>query len=511
MDCVSKIQALALAAAAVIYGGEPLYARDSLAAVGRYLPSTLFWEQVYGQPAAMPWQPCTGVGSVEASYAYNNQDTYHLLRDGEGGHAFGLAAEGTARRALSTLWGSASYGHLQREHVQWSSVADHFRMGPYQITDTIGGRVYGEQYRLSGGLAAPLGRWTLAAEIAYTAGNTYRRNDPRQKTITSDLLTKVGVSVPLGRQQAGLTLYGGSYQQDVNVNIMAFVDKGQVYAMRGFGLYDLLHSGYTSSFTWQYNGASYGAAAFLLPHSRKGWMLLGEAGRESMESLAEPGSSISRYPFMLVTLRANALAGYSLRSSTAATEVRLRWNVQKSTGNERLYKQMAPEGATLQGYHLLSESDKYTRALRQLTLSGLHERYGNRSSRWILLDVGVESYAERYAYPAYEVSYLHATVQATAGGELRWKKSLLAAEVALGYRRLVASDEKTPTDSYIFALSMQPDLEVMASSPLSGSAKASFEHDFIGGTRWFTSVRAYGLRYRSRHAAWVAMAVGAVF
>jgi hypothetical protein len=484
----------------------------SLATVSRHLPSTLFWSEVYSQPAAMLWQPYTGKGSVEASYARSGQESYHLLGDGEGGQAFGLEAKGAAKRTQVMLWGNASYSYRQRERVQWSSVSDGFRMGPYQLADSIGGRMYGERYRLSGGLSAMLGRWTWAAEAAYTAGNDYRRNDPRPKTITSDLLAKAGGSRPLGHYQAGITVSGGVYQQDLDINVMGNINnKAQIFAMRGFGLYDLLHSSYTSSFRWQYSGVSYGAAAFLLPRNRSGWTLHGAAGRESMESLAEPATPNSRYPFMLSTLTANVLAGYSVRSSAAASELKLRCATQESAGSERLYKLMQPEGATLTEYHLLSESDKYARTLRQLALSGLHERHSARRSKWLQLEASVESYAERYAYPSYAARYVHAGVQAAAGAEQRWEKALLAVEVALGCRYLAAKEEKVPYGSYIFARSMQPDLEVMASSPLNGGAKVAYEHDFIGSTRWFVSLRATGLWYRGSHAAWGTAVVGAVF
>jgi hypothetical protein len=490
--------------------GGTLWAHDSLTVVSRHLPSTLLFGQVYANPAAMLWQPYTGAGSVEASCAYSRQETCHLLREGEGGRTLGLSTEGMAKRAQVTLWGNASYGYRQRERVQWSSVSDYFRMGAYQIADSIGGRTYGESYRLLGGLAATTGRWTWAGEMDYRAGNDYRRNDPRPKTIVSDLSAKLGASTPLRRYQAGATLSGGTYRQNVSINIMATNnnEKAYIYAMRGFGLYDLLHSEYTSSFSWQYRGASYGASLFLLPRGGEGWMLHGALGRENMESLSEPATANSRYPYLLRTLSANALAGYKVRSSAAASVLKLAWESQKSTGSERLYKLMTPEGATMSEYHLLSESDKYHRTLMRLTLSGLHERYGNRLSRWLQLDAGLSRYAEEYALPAYAVRYAHATLQAAGGAERTWRKWALAAEATLGYRQLAAKEEALPHDSYVFAQSMLPDLEAMAASPLYGSLKATCERDFVGSARWYVSAQASGACHRRRYALWGAAAVG---
>ena len=503
-----KIQNLKfILAVAATYGGA-LQAQDSLAVVSRYLPSALFFGQVYAQPAAMHLQPYTGAGAVEVRYAGSRQEGYHLLREGEGSDMFGLSAQGVTRRTQVLLWGKASYGYRQQSRVQWRNVSDYFRMGPYQLADSIGGKLYSESYRLLGGLAVAAGRWTWAGEFACRTGNDYRRNDPRPKTIVSDLSAKLGGSAPLGGYQAGATISGGVYQQNVNINVMGSADKGYIYAMRGFGLYDLLHSGFTSSFSWQYNGTSYGAAAFLLPRGGQGWIAQGAVGQEAVESLSEPATTNSRYPYLLRTLSANALAGYQRRRSAATSELKLAWKSQKSTGTERLYKLMTPEEATLSEYHLLSESDKYRRTLRQLTLSGLHERYSARLSRWLQLDAELSTCAEEYVLPAYAVRYLHAELKATAGAERRWRKSALAAEAALGYRQLAAKEEVLPGSSYIFDRSMQPDLKVMASSPLYGSLMVACERDFVGSTRWYVSAQAADLAYRGSHALRLTAAVG---
>ena len=496
-------------AVAATYGGA-LCGQDSLTVVSRHLPSTLFFGQVYAQPAAMLYHPYTGAGVVEARYAGNRQDRYHLLREGERGDLFDLSAQGMARRARVRLWGGAAYSYRQQGNVQWRDVSDYFRMGAYQIADSIGGRLYSETYRLLGGMAVDAGRWTWAGEFAYRAGSDYRRNDPRPKTIVSDLTAKLGASARLGRYQLGGTLGGGAYQQNVKINILA-TNKNEhayIYAMRGFGLYDLLHSGYTSSFSWQYSGVSYGACAFLLPRGGEGWIAQGAVGQEAMESISAPATPISRYPYLLRTLSASALAGYKVRSSAAASELKLAWESQTSTGTERLYKLMTAENATVSEYHLLSESDKYHRALMQLTLSGLHERYSARLSRWLRLDAGLSRYAEEYVLPAYALRYLHALLQAAVGAEQTWRTSTLAAEAALGYRRLAAREEALPGSSYTFAHAVQPDLEVMASSPLYGSLKATCEHDFVGSMRWYVAAQASGAIYRSSHALWGAVALG---
>jgi hypothetical protein len=479
--------------------------------VSRHLPSTLFFEEVYAQPAATPWQPYTGAGSVEASYACNRQEDYHLLREGEGGQLLALSTKGKARYAQALLWGGAAYGYRQQSRTQWSNVSDYLRITPYQLADSIGGTLYGETYRLSGGLALTTGAWRWAGELAYRAENGYRRNDPRPRTIVSDLTAKLGGSAPLGRYQVGVTINGVSYQQDVDVNVFAPNTKAHIYAMRGFGLSDLLNSGYTASFHWQYSGASGGASAFLLPRNREGWMAHAAVGQENMESVWDPSTPNNCYPYLLRTMSANALAGYKMRSNAAASELKLAWASRQSTGSERLYKLMKPEGATLSEYHLLSESDKYYRTTMQLTLSGLHEQYGARHSRWLQVDAGLSVYSEEYVLPAYVARYVHATLQATVGAERTWSKLLLAAEVALGYRQLAAKEEALPRGSYTFDRSMKPDLEVIASSPLNGGVKVTCEHDFIGRTRWYVSAQAAGAYCRKSHALWGTAAAGVTF
>lgn len=477
---------------------------DSSAIASRYLPSNSFFEKVYNQPAARFWEPYLDNGSIGVSYGYASREDYHLLRDGDGGSIFDINAGGATKRSNVVFWGNASYSNIRKNNVQWTDVSDYFKLGPYQIVDSVGGDAKGENYYLSGGFSIIRGKWSWAAEAGYRAGNDYRKKDPRPKTIVSDLFIKAGGSVPIGKYHLGLTLGFEIYRQKLEVNIMGGGNNEYFFAMKGFGFYDILQSSYTSSFSWLYSGNTYGAEIFLLPEDGNGWLL--HAGLK--DGNVESWSRQAMYPFNFHTLDVSLGLGYSSKNSRGSNQIKLLWDYQTGKGTERLYQSMVVPGETAAEFRLISESNKYTRNLNSILLSGLREWYNSSSNVWVQLNVGMNSYLERYALPAYKINYTHVGGQGMIGAEWLWKKSSLTAEFSLGYWHLVSSTETIPTDSYLFTRSVQPDLPVMSASPFMLGGKLNYEHSFIRNTRWYVSVGATDYFHHSKHAFSATIAIG---
>lgn len=477
-----------------------MLADDTTDVVSRHLPSTLFFNDIYTQPSAIAWQPYTGIGTVSARYSYNDNSDYHLLRAGENGYSYGLNTGGIAKQSRAIFWGKASYSYSKKSNIQWSDVSEYFRLGPYQIADSIGGDMKGETYYLSGGFSLNTGRWSWAAEAGYRGGNEYRKTDPRPKTIISDLFGRISGSLSIGEYQTGITLNGGIYQQHVEITVRGSMDKSYFYAMRGFGLYDILQSDYGSSFNWLYEGGNYGITAFLLPHKGLGWFALGSIKWENIKSESNPGTSNSMYPFEFKTADIDISLGYTISGIQRKALLKASWRYQKGTGTESLYQYIIPPNATLYEYHLLSKSDKYARNLHLISVSGLQEWYNQPITIWARIDAGMNLYTEKYMLPEYRINYTHLNMHITGGFDYIWERSTFAAELTIGYHHLLDSEKIIPMNNTIFMRSMYPDLRIMESSPVFAGIRLDYEHFFISQTRWFVSAGLNDLFYERHHA-----------
>lgn len=466
-----------------------IMANDTIRA--RYtFPYIDFFATTYSHPAAALLRPVRDRVTVEAAWGYNNATDYHLLREGKSGNSFGLSAGGIQRDIRKAFWGSVSYRNIGKKSVHWTDVTDLHRIGPYEIADSIGGDVFGEEYVLSGGFTSMAGRYNWAIEAGYRAGNNYRKRDPRPLSTVSEPYLKAGFGMPAGNYRLGAAVSAALYQQDLSISMVESKRNDAFFAMKGFGMYDLLQSTYDSNFSWEYKGNSFGVSMFMLPEKENGWILSAGAVTEKTESQsANKGSTM--YPFLFRANTLNLQAGYTRRNAYGSGAIRIDGYLQQGKGKERIYEYVAAETdeettQTFYEYRLLSESGRYRRDTGHIKATFLREWYRSRNSLWLETGVGIASRSDRYITPDYKIEYLHLTLSAKSGIEIVTNNASWITELKLGYCPLLSSKQVTPENDELFQASMAPDLEILFSSPVSGECSIRYEY-LKSKIKWFVS------------------------
>ncbi len=466
---------------------------DSIAGSSPYLPEARFFHSVYNQPGARFQMPNPNQGFIETSYSLENRENYHLLQEGNSGNDFDLHAEGFSIKGKKAYWGTASYNRGTDKQVQWSDVSDFPRLGPYLISDSIGGDRYGENYHFSGGFALKTGLWSWGAEVFYSAGNEYRKRDPRPKTTVSDLSLNLSASRALNSHyRAGFSLTGGLYRQDVSISVAEPNTNYAFFPMKGFGLYDIKQYAYSYTFSWLYKGKSYGFDAFLFPENGKGWIGTIGLRTENIDSYA--GSNI--YPFSFDPKKTNGSIGYIIDNKSNKTLLKADFLYETGKGTERVYKEVYVN-ETFTDNVLLSESRKYTRNRMQVQVSALQEWVSENKNQWIETSLGARTYEERYASPAdgmnFLTDYRYLTGNIRAGSEWFLKKgSSFLAEAGFGYDALISSETKVPENNLLFQRSIQPNLAYMDTSPWSGALKILYQFPVSGLIKLYISTEGSG-------------------
>ncbi|MEA4916141.1 DUF6850 family outer membrane beta-barrel protein [Proteiniphilum sp.] len=490
---------LLLLSALSVQAGDSTHVRYTLPYIG-------FFETTYSHPSAALWRPVRDRVTVEAAWQQHNAPNYHLIREGRSGNSFKLSAEGIQRDVRSAFWGSASYRNHTRNGTKWTNVTDLHRIGPYQVTDSIGGNVLGEEYLLSGGFSLTAGKYTWSAEAGYRAGNDYRKRDPRPQTTISAPYLRIGAAMPTGDYRLGATLSAGLYQQRLSVTTVESHRSDTYFAMKGFGMYDRQQSDYGSTFSWLYEGNNYGLSLFMLPKTGSGWL-------GSVAWLSENTESYSKanmYPFLFRINSVNFQAGPSQKSRYGTRAIKIEGYLQQGKGKERIYENVPIEGNSdgiLYEYRLLSESGRYVRDKVSTKASFLQEWYRTKNDLWVEAGTGFISYAERYISPDYQITHIHLDISARTGIEFISDKSSLITELKVGYRPLLNSQKNVSDNDDLFNASMAPDLEVMLSSPLSAECMVRYEY-LKDKVKWFVSGNLSFWGIKDRNAIAVQLTAG---
>lgn len=475
-------------------------------AVRYSLPFIDFFSSTYAQPAASLWRPVRDKATVGTSYQQRHSNEYHLVREGSSGSDFGLFAEGIQREANTAFWGSTTYRDSRQNGVNWTEVNDLQRVGPYQVADSIGRNVFGEEYLLSGGFTSMKGIYNWAVEAGYRAANNHRKRDPRPRTIVSEPYLKVGFAMPAGEYRLGTTLSGTLYRQRLTVSIIEPKRKDMFFAMRGFGMYDRLQSDYDSSFGWLYEGSSQGVSLFLLPEKGSGWIGLADYRVETTESYSTGNMYPSRFRVRTLVLQ----AGHSKRNAFSSRSFKVEGELQRGSGVERVYEHVPVDDNgenPFYEYRLLSESTRYQRDLRQLKATLLQEWFRGNSTPWVGAEAGFRSYTEQYLSPGYFIEYAHLGLIASGGVEVRRGKSSVITSLEVGYHPLVRSDKQVPEGEKLYDASMAPDVEVLTVTPLSGACRVQYEYRHPKVT-WFVSGSLSAIGVKERNSVTARLAAG---
>ncbi|PID88451.1 MAG: hypothetical protein CSB06_00130 [Bacteroidia bacterium] len=258
-----------------IKGGVELFAQDTIPIQSDYYKEAVnFYSKIWHNPALRFSYPFRKTHEASFSWFQEENTAYHV-QEGKAKDVFCFDSHALVRKKKQLYYGSAGYRYLMREGQKWNTLADVARLQPYIIADTIGGKMYRENYSFSGGYARNHGRLRWGLYSSYESATTYRKTDPRPKNETYDLNVRVGGAVAISSRY----VLGGSgdfakYQQLQNLTIVRDVGSAALFFMRGLGVTEhhfstVLNSHRHSSS--MYKEKRYGGSIQLIPFSGNGF------------------------------------------------------------------------------------------------------------------------------------------------------------------------------------------------------------------------------------------------
>jgi len=474
------------------------------------LPGQYFFSGIYNNASSAFYRPdAFKHGKLEAAYSYADQKKLHFLREGETANEYRLSAEGLTVQKDRIFWGEVRYRNFRKQNVQWSNVYDASALGPYIIADSIGGNVRGEEYTLSGGLAVRHRKWSFGGMVGYTAGQSYRKTDPRPKATAANLTAQLSIGYDLFPDyQIGISVEAGKYHEKTETTVLADKNKYAFFVLKGFGLDAPKLSDYNSSFSWRYTGQQYGAALFLLPQNGTG--LLGNI-RFNYRFIDSEFSSESdnRTPFTYKTYCIESELGWQQKSLSKRTFIKLTGDYTSGKGIERTY--YYEKINEVFGQYILLSSDKlYTSKKAEIGLSGGLERFYTNKTLWVLAHAGYNLLEEQYVTPAYEMKFTRLTSLAEIGGEFNLNKtSSIVPKLSVSYSPLLSSStDQTPQGNRIFDLSVRPDIELLEADWTGVNATFIYQHRLKNNMQWYASANGHCLFSGSNNRLFMNIAIG---
>lgn len=203
-----------------------------------------FKTKYYYNPASMSGYSSSSFSEFNVGY-HNNDEKVYRQQLGKGDK--GLTVEAKSFQKLKPnrfVWGSASYQNLKNGASKWSENLDYDRISPYTTADSVGGKLNLERYQFAGGYVQKMNRWTVGAQLNYSAQLGYRSKDPRLKSTTSDLRLNAGVNYNVFRQyEVGVFGEFNKYTQNNTITFQSLLGRPYVYQMTGLGLSNYLFNG----------------------------------------------------------------------------------------------------------------------------------------------------------------------------------------------------------------------------------------------------------------------------
>ena len=203
----------------------------------------------YRSPSSKPFLYEHSLTPIQVSYGNEGKDVFNL-QDGSGVSGFKFNTSSYLKNQFPdiTLWGNATYENLKVKDIKFNETSDYDLLFPYLTADSVGGNVFQENYSFGGGLAKTKGKWVYGGGISYRANQSYRRVDPRQSNVSSDLMLEAGASYQiLPNYIIDASAKFNYYKQDNKVVFNKLLGRPALYYLNGLGTYNQMMAGFTGS------------------------------------------------------------------------------------------------------------------------------------------------------------------------------------------------------------------------------------------------------------------------
>ncbi|MTG97015.1 MULTISPECIES: DUF6850 family outer membrane beta-barrel protein [Myroides] len=216
---------------------------------------------------------------LNMNYQSDRKDAY-LVQDGDGLDAFSVNTFSYQRlKGNKVIWGGASYKNQKQKNMMWNENMDRHILGPYVVGDSIGGTMKQDIYHFSGGIAKEWRKFTLGAEVTYTAKSGYREVDPRPKNTVSDLKVHLGITYNVFKDyEIGVYTHLNKYSQNSSLKFVNLLGKPIAYHLTGLGSYNYYFSS-AVDMTNLYEGFGYDVGGTIAKNKGKDFVIQGAFGK----------------------------------------------------------------------------------------------------------------------------------------------------------------------------------------------------------------------------------------
>lgn len=242
-----------------------------------------FKTNYFYNPATMSDYSSSSFTSVQIGYTADDNKAYRQIV-GQKHNSYGLTTNSYQKISENmSIWGKASYSSNQTKGMQWNENLDVDRIFPYVVSDSVRADLDIEKYHFLGGFSQKINRFTIGLEGEYSAQMGSRSRDPRNKTITSDLLLKFGINYHIHKAlEVGAYIQGEKYTQNNHIRFASLLGYPILYQMTSFGNYNYMFSGGSSDTKTLFEQFGYEYGGYISNRDAKDFYVLFRQGNSDL-------------------------------------------------------------------------------------------------------------------------------------------------------------------------------------------------------------------------------------
>lgn len=358
--------------------------------------------QTHNPAFASNWYSKTiSVLSVQHNYSTSNKAFEY--QEGRRNNSYNISVQSYLRLPQQFIvWGQATYERGKRKGIVFNSSTNYNLLRPYVLGDTIGGNPTHESYAFSGGASKTMRRFAVGASIDFRAEQQFTRNDPRTRSIATNLELMLGAKYSLNRYMLGASAGAIFYKQTTDI---AFYREGiatREYFYTGLGTFYGRFSNNNPSNYYKAMGFSLG---------------LNVAPQNNSGAFAQINYNFAPYKQIVPNLNSLQLTTLYLKNIDATFGYRHEGKTQYSiygevSRSERLGNENIVGDASGNEYRSLFSLTMYKENTTRYSVSGLVKR-GTKNTISALASVGYVANNQQYVMPRREqnVSFIFYNVK----------------------------------------------------------------------------------------------------
>ncbi|QZT37394.1 hypothetical protein K5X82_00530 [Halosquirtibacter xylanolyticus] len=341
----------------------------------------------YQHPVAKQLHPLVGVGDVRFGYQNSSIPEELQFQSGNKISRVSFQTEQIIHEKNWTYWGNATYQYDKRYGKYGSILTEPWRLGPYQVTDTIGGNQTLETYNLKGGVSKTIQNLELGLEGGYNFSQSYRRTDPRPRNNTSDVMIALSSGYKIGNIMLGITGRYNVYKQKNQTRNYIPNRKDYIFLTQGIGNISESYTDNDGAFSIDYQGYFWSGALFFHTLGQKsswrGNILV------KVENIEQRINLNKQRPYQYTPHLYQLEVGHTYKKSAWEWQSMATASFHHNTGLERRYKEiLLDKEAYITDYILITELEKYKEQYYDLQWQNIISYKKRKLHSWFKVNIG---------------------------------------------------------------------------------------------------------------------------